>query len=96
MTNRLAGGPIIPNFGQGDSCVTGDHVFCWSWVREHWGDTLQPRLVEHVELTLIAVGIGFALDRAGGSYALGVIGCGMVAFVAGCVLVWIRSRMPAP
>ena len=21
------GGPVIPNFGQGDSCVTGDHTF---------------------------------------------------------------------
>jgi osmoprotectant transport system permease protein len=28
-------------------------------VRAHWGDTLQPRLVEHVELTLIAVSLGF-------------------------------------
>jgi osmoprotectant transport system permease protein len=54
-------GPVIPNFGQGDSCVTGDHAFCWGWVREHWGDTLGPALVQHVELTAIAVGIGFAL-----------------------------------
>jgi osmoprotectant transport system permease protein len=30
-------------------------------VRAHWGDTLQPRLVEHVELTLIAVSLGFLL-----------------------------------
>jgi len=30
-------------------------------VRGHWGDTLQPALVQHVELTAIAVGIGFAL-----------------------------------
>jgi osmoprotectant transport system permease protein len=30
-------------------------------VHDHWGDTLQPRLVEHVELTLIAVAIGFAI-----------------------------------
>jgi osmoprotectant transport system permease protein len=61
----LAGGaPVIPNFGHGSSCVTGDHVFCWGWVRDHWGDTLQPRLVEHVELTLIAVGIGFGLAAA--------------------------------
>ena len=54
-------GPVIPNFGHGSSCVTGDHLFCWDWVRAHWGDTLEPRFVEHVELTLIAVGIGFAL-----------------------------------
>ncbi len=54
-------GPVIPNFGQGDSCVTGDHTFCWSWVQEHWGDTLGPALWQHVELTLIAVVIGFAI-----------------------------------
>jgi osmoprotectant transport system permease protein len=30
-------------------------------VRGHWGDTLQPALVQHIELTAIAVGIGFAL-----------------------------------
>lgn len=57
-------GPVIPTFGQGSSCVTGNHTFCWGWVRDHWGDTLQPRLVEHVELTAIAVGIGFVLASA--------------------------------
>jgi len=54
-------GPVIPNFGHGDACVTGDHTFCWSWVRQHWGDTLGPALWQHVELTAIAVGIGFAI-----------------------------------
>ena len=56
-----AGGPVIPNFGKGSSCVRDDHAFCWDWVREHWSDTLEPRLVEHVELTLMAVGIGFVI-----------------------------------
>jgi osmoprotectant transport system permease protein len=41
--------------------VTGDHLFCWGWVRDHWGDTLEPHLVEHVKLTLISVAIGFVL-----------------------------------
>ena len=57
----LAAGPVIPNFGHGSSCVTGDHTFCWDWVHAHWGDTLQPALVQHIELTAIAVGIGFAI-----------------------------------
>jgi osmoprotectant transport system permease protein len=57
-------GPVIPNFGHGSACVTGDHVFCWDWVRQHWGDTLEPHLVQHVELTLIAVSIGFAIAFA--------------------------------
>jgi len=60
----FAAGPVIPNFGQGSSCVRGDHVFCWGWVRDHWGDTLQPALIEHLKLTAIAVGIGFALAFA--------------------------------
>lgn len=65
-----AGGqqPVIPNFGGGSSCVTGNHVFCWGWVRQHWGDTLQPALVQHIELTAIAVGIGFAI-----AFVLGLI-----------------------
>jgi osmoprotectant transport system permease protein len=54
-------GPVIPSFGKGDSCVTGDHTFCWGWVRDHWHDTLGPALWQHVELTLIAVAIGFAI-----------------------------------
>jgi osmoprotectant transport system permease protein len=57
----LASGPVIPNFGQGSACVQGDHAFCWDWVRQHWHDTLGPALWQHVELTLIAVGIGFAI-----------------------------------
>ena len=57
----MDGGPVIPNFGQGDSCVTGDYAFCWGWVKEHWGDTLGPALWQHLELTVIAVVIGFAI-----------------------------------
>jgi osmoprotectant transport system permease protein len=54
-------GPVIPNFGQGSSCVQGDHTFCPDWVRQHWGDILQPALVQHLELTAIAIVIGFAI-----------------------------------
>jgi len=56
-----AGGPVIPNFGQGSSCVTGDNLFCWDWVKEHWDDTLQPALVLHIELTAVAVAVGSVL-----------------------------------
>jgi osmoprotectant transport system permease protein len=58
---KLAAGPIIPNFGQGSACVRGDHTFCWDWVRSHWSDTLAPALVQHLELTAIAVVIGFVI-----------------------------------
>jgi osmoprotectant transport system permease protein len=60
----IQAGPVIPDFGEGSSCVTGDNLFCWDWVREHWSDTLEPKLVQHIELTLIAVGIGFVIAFA--------------------------------
>jgi osmoprotectant transport system permease protein len=59
---RLAGGgPVIPNFGKASACLRHNHWFCTGWVREHWADVLQPALIQHVYLTLIAVGIGFAI-----------------------------------
>jgi osmoprotectant transport system permease protein len=64
MTFVLAGGPVIPNFGEGSRCETQNGWFCTEWVREHWGDTLQPALVQHIELALIAIGIGFVLASA--------------------------------
>ncbi len=60
----FAAAPVIPSFGRGSSCVTDNKLFCWSWVREHWGDTLSKALVQHIELTLIAVVIGFAISFA--------------------------------
>jgi osmoprotectant transport system permease protein len=60
----LASGPVIPNFGSGSKCETENHTFCWSWVDDHWGDTLQPALLQHLKLTGIAVSIGFAIAFA--------------------------------
>lgn len=60
---RLAGGgPVIPNFGHGSPCLRDNHWFCTSWAQTHWSDVLQPALLQHVYLTLIAVGIGFAIS----------------------------------
>lgn len=58
---RVAGGPVIPNFGHGTSCLVHNHWFCRSWVQQHWGDTLQPALIQHIELTVVVVGIGLAI-----------------------------------
>jgi osmoprotectant transport system permease protein len=52
---------VIPDFGTGSKCETENHLFCWGWVQNHWGDTLQPALLEHLKLTLIAVAIGFVI-----------------------------------
>ncbi len=57
-------GPVIPDFGEGSTCVVQNRVFCPDWVRDNWNDVLQPALVEHIELTLIAVGIGLVISLA--------------------------------
>ena len=63
MTFVLAdGGPVIPNFGKATGCIADNNsFFCTKWIREHWGDTLQPALIQHIWLTAIAVAVGFAL-----------------------------------
>jgi osmoprotectant transport system permease protein len=57
----MASGPVIPNFGTGSKCVTDNRFFCLDWVRDHWADTLQPALLDHLKLAVIAVAIGFVL-----------------------------------
>ncbi len=65
MTSVFAqSGPVIPDFGGGGSCVRENRTFCWSWFQDHWGDTFQPALLQHIKLTLIAVAIGFAIAMA--------------------------------
>jgi osmoprotectant transport system permease protein len=65
MTPPLAQGePVIPDFGEGSDCVVENRLFCPDWVADNWSGTLQPALVEHVKLTLIAVAIGFAIALA--------------------------------
>jgi len=59
-----SGGTVIPNFGQGSSCEVNNGWFCSEWVRAHWSDTLQPALLQHVELAAIAIAIGFVLASA--------------------------------
>ena len=60
MTNE----PVIPDFGEASACVSENRFFCTDWVRDNWGPVLQPRLIEHIELVLIAVGIGFVISLA--------------------------------
>jgi osmoprotectant transport system permease protein len=70
MTVSAAGSspPVIPNYGGPPGgthgCIAQNGTFCWDWVKGHWGDILQPRLLEHLEMTAIAVGIGFAIAFA--------------------------------
>jgi osmoprotectant transport system permease protein len=57
-------GPVIPNFGTASSCVTHNRFWCGDWVRQHWHDTLAPALWQHIELSAIAIGAGFAISLA--------------------------------
>lgn len=57
-------GPVIPDFGRGSDCVVENRLFCPDWVRDNWSAVLQPALVEHVRLTVIAVSIGLVLSLA--------------------------------
>jgi osmoprotectant transport system permease protein len=60
-----SGGPVIPgSYGKVDTCVAQNHTFCWNWFTANWGSRFQPRLVEHVQLTLIALAIGFVISFA--------------------------------
>jgi len=66
VTGPLAQGepaePVIPDFGEGSDCVVENRLFCTDWVADNWSGVLQPALVEHVKLTVIAVAIGFAIS----------------------------------
>lgn len=61
---RTAQEPVIPEFGRGSDCVRENGQFCWDWFRDRFDDVFWPRIVEHVELTAIAVAVGFAIAFA--------------------------------
>jgi osmoprotectant transport system permease protein len=44
--------------------VRENRLFCADWVLDNWSAVLLPRFVEHVQLTLVAVAIGFAISFA--------------------------------
>src|ERR1700712_3279245 len=64
----LAAGPVVPNFGGGtDSCVDHNRFFCWSYFTDNWNGgkyKFETRLIEHIELTLIALVVGFVIAFA--------------------------------
>jgi osmoprotectant transport system permease protein len=67
------GGPVIPNFGGASKCVVQNGQFCSGWFFHNWGTVFEPRLIEHIELTLIAVGCGMVIAFAAAmiAYRLG-------------------------
>ena len=85
MTALLAQqGPVIPEFERGSDCVRENGQFCFDWFIDNFGDVFAPRLVEHIELTAIAVGIGFAISFAAAltAYAVGKLETPFAIFMA--------------
>lgn len=62
MTPALAQGPVIPEFERASDCIRENRQFCFDWFVDNFDRVFAPRLVEHIELTAIAVGIGFAIS----------------------------------
>ena len=58
-------GPVIPEFGRGDECIRDNGNFCTQWFVDEFGDRFLPRVTEHVEMTLIAIAIGFLIAFVG-------------------------------
>jgi osmoprotectant transport system permease protein len=61
VISLVAQGPVIPEFEKASECIRQNKQFCTDWFVDNFGHVFAPRLVEHIWLTGIAVGIGFAI-----------------------------------
>jgi osmoprotectant transport system permease protein len=52
---------VIPKFGQASSCIVQNRQFCATWFFHNFNSRFGPRLIEHIELTAIAVGVGMVI-----------------------------------
>jgi len=64
LTFAQGGGPVIPDFGRGDECIRENGNFCVKWFLDNFSDRFLPRVVEHIELTLIALFFGMIISFA--------------------------------
>jgi osmoprotectant transport system permease protein len=62
-------GPVIPTFHKASSCIVQNRQFCASWFFDNFSSQFEPRLIEHLELTAIAVGIGMVISFAAAIFA---------------------------
>jgi osmoprotectant transport system permease protein len=62
VTSFIAQGPVIPEFERASDCIRENRQFCSDWFVDNFDRVFAPRLAEHIELTAIAVGIGFAIS----------------------------------
>ena len=57
----IAQQPVIPQFEKASSCIRENRQFCFGWFVDNFDRVFVPRLVEHIWLTGIAVGVGFVI-----------------------------------
>jgi osmoprotectant transport system permease protein len=69
MTGLFAQAPVIPEFEQGSECILENRQFCWGWFSQNFDSVFAPRIVEHIQLTGIAVGIGLVIAFAAALFA---------------------------
>jgi osmoprotectant transport system permease protein len=61
VISLVAQGPVIPEFEKASECIRQNKQFCTEWFVDNFGHVFAPRLVEHIWLTGIAVGLGFVI-----------------------------------
>lgn len=61
--------PVVPDYGDPSPCVAENASFCTDWFTAHWSSLFWPALVEHVELTVVAVVVGFAVALGAAVFA---------------------------
>ena len=57
----IAQQPVIPQYEKASSCIRENGQFCFSWFVDNFDRVFVPRLLEHIWLTALAVGIGFVI-----------------------------------
>lgn len=53
-----AAGPVIPTYAKASSCIVQNKQFCATWFFDNFSSRFEPRLIEHLQLTAIAIGVG--------------------------------------
>jgi osmoprotectant transport system permease protein len=78
------GGPVIPEFERGSQCVRENGQFCTDWFFDNFDSVFAPRLLEHIEYTAIAVGVGFVIAFAAAltAYSFGKLETPFTIFMA--------------
>jgi osmoprotectant transport system permease protein len=53
-----AAGPVIPTYAKASNCIIQNKQFCAKWFFDNFSSRFEPRLIEHLQLTAIAIGVG--------------------------------------